>query len=62
MAFNEDCRRRAQLYLGLAKACSDPDMADRLRAIAADYFDLAGNGSAPAVQQQQQIQPDKDTE
>ena len=58
MASHEDYRRRAQLYLGLARACSDPAMADRLRTIAADLFDLAGSGSAPVVQQQQQIQKD----
>jgi hypothetical protein len=34
-------------------------MADRFRAIAADYFDLAEQlgGSEPVVQQQQQVQP-----
>jgi hypothetical protein len=54
---------QAELYLNLAKACTDLDMADRLRAAAADFFDIAGQlgGSTSAVQQQQQDQPDEDT-
>jgi hypothetical protein len=43
------------------KACPDPEIADRFRAIAADYFDLAEQlgGSEPVVQQQPQAQPDE---
>ena len=37
----QNYRLLAQYYLGLAKGSTDPDIADRLRAIAADYFDLA---------------------
>ena len=51
----------ARYYLGLAKA--EPSKADRYLALAADYFDRAGQveGSPSAAQQQQQIQPPKDT-
>jgi hypothetical protein len=51
----------AQYWLRLAKGSSDPDIADRFRAIAADYFDLAEQlgGSEPVVQQQQQAQTDE---
>jgi hypothetical protein len=54
-------RLLAQYWLRLAKGSSDPDIADRFRAIAADYFDLAEQlgGSEPVVQQQQQAQPDE---
>ena len=54
-----DYRLLARYYLTLAKACSEPSNADRYRAIAADYFDRAGQvgGSPPVAQQQQQIQP-----
>jgi hypothetical protein len=37
-----DYRLLAQYFLGLAKACTEPSNADRYRAIAADYFDRAG--------------------
>jgi hypothetical protein len=54
-------RLLAQYYLGLARGSIDPDVADRYRKIAADYFDLAEQFGerAPDVQQQQQVQPDK---
>jgi hypothetical protein len=54
------CAPRAELR-ELAKGSPDPDIADRFRAIAADYFDLAEQlgGSEPVVQQQQQAQPDE---
>jgi len=52
----------AQYYLGLAGVCADPTRAQRYTAIAADYLDRAAHGgeTAPTVQQQQQIQPDKE--
>ena len=59
----QNYRLLAQYYLGLAKGSTDPDIADRLRAIAADYFDLAeavGGNASRVAQQQQQIQPDED--
>jgi hypothetical protein len=43
----------------MAQTCQDPQIADRLRVISADYFD-AGQGGAQAFQQQ--VQPDKDAE
>jgi hypothetical protein len=61
MASQQDYRLLAQYYLRIAKGSFDPDMANRFRAIAADYFDLAEQwaGSEPVVQQQQQAQPDE---
>ena len=59
----QNCRLLAHYYLGLAKVSTDPDVADQLRAIAADYFDLAeavGGNASNVAQQQQQIQPDED--
>ena len=56
-------RLLAQYYLGLAKACTEPSEADRYRAIAADYFDRAGQvGEFSPVTQQQQTQPVKDAD
>jgi hypothetical protein len=40
----------------MAAGASDPEIAQLLRLLAADYFELA---QAPNQQQQQQIQPDK---
>jgi hypothetical protein len=56
----QDYRRRAHRYLQIAKNCPDPDIADGFRAIAADYFELAGKlgRTGPITQQQQQVQPD----
>lgn len=62
MSSKQSYRLLAQHYLGLAKVSIDPDTADRFRAIAADYFDLAelaGESSASVIQQEQQVQPDK---
>jgi hypothetical protein len=61
VAWQQNYRLLAQYYLGIARSSPDPDVADRFRAIAADYFDLAEQvgGSEPAVQQQQQAQPDE---
>jgi hypothetical protein len=64
----EEYRRKAQHFLNLAQTCHDPQVAARLRVIAADYFDRAGpiGSKAPVLQQQhqpqQQVQPDKDNE
>jgi hypothetical protein len=52
-------RRRARHILQMAQTCQDPQIADRLRVISADYFD-AGQGGAQTFQQQ--VQPDKDAE
>jgi hypothetical protein len=49
-------RRKAQQFLNIARTCSDPRLAARLRVMAADYFDRAepdGN-AAPVLQQQHQ--------
>ena len=59
----QNYRLLAQYYLELAKGSTDPDVANQLRAIAADYFDLAeavGGNASHVAQQQQQIQPDED--
>ena len=60
-SLQQNYRLLAQYCLRIAKGSFDPDMADRFRAIAADYFDLAEQvgGSEPVVQQQQQAQPDE---
>jgi hypothetical protein len=42
MAPQEEYHRKAELYSKLAEICTDPDLADRLRAVAADYFALCG--------------------
>lgn len=53
-----DYRLLAQYFLALARSCPEPSEADRYRAIAADYFDRAGEvGGSPSAAQQQQIQP-----
>ena len=54
-----DYRLLAQYFLALARSCPEPSEADRYRAIAADYFDGAGQvgGSPSGAQQQRQIQP-----
>jgi hypothetical protein len=59
--WQQNYRLLAQYWLRIAKGSPDPDIADRFRAIAADYFDLAEQlgGSEPVVQQQQQAQPDE---
>ena len=54
---NED-RRKAERYLRLAATATDPATEEALRMLAAEYFDLAQAGGTPAVQQQQQIQPE----
>jgi hypothetical protein len=53
----EEYRRRARHIL--PQTCQDPQIADRLRVIAADYFDAGQRGS---FHQQQQVRPDKDAE
>ena len=60
-SLQQNYRLLAQYYLRIARGSSDPDLADRFRAIAADYFELAEQvgGSEPVVQQQQQAQPDE---
>jgi hypothetical protein len=58
-----DYRLLAQYFLGLAKACTEPSNADRYQAIAADYFDRAGQvGESSPVAQQQQIQRPKEAD
>ena len=42
MAPQEEYHRKAELYSKLAEICTDPDLADRLRAVAAEYFALGG--------------------
>lgn len=62
MSSKQNYRLLAQYYLGLAKGSTDPDVANQLRLIAADYFDLAeavGGKASHLVQQQQQVQPDE---
>jgi hypothetical protein len=59
MTSPEAYRRRARHILQMAQTCQDPQIADRLRVIAADYFD-AGQGGGQAFQQQ--AQPDKGAE
>jgi hypothetical protein len=46
----------------MAQTCQDPQIANRLRGIAADYLDCAAQGGGETFQQQQQVQPDKDAE
>jgi hypothetical protein len=45
----------------MAQTCQDVQIAARLRVIATDYLDTA-HGAGGALQQQQQVQPDKDAE
>jgi hypothetical protein len=56
-----DYRLLAQYFLVLARSCTEPSEADRYRAIAADYFDRAGQvAGSPSAAQQQQIQRPKE--
>jgi|RhiMetStandDraft_4_1073278.scaffolds.fasta_scaffold1598899_1 hypothetical protein len=52
-------REQAERCLRLARAVTANDVADRLRALAADYLERATKleGARPVTQQQQQIQP-----
>jgi hypothetical protein len=59
MTSPEEYRRRARHILQMAQTCQDPRIADRLRVIAADYFEAGQRGS---FHQQQQVRPDKDAE
>jgi hypothetical protein len=61
MTSPREYRRRARHLLQMAQTCQDPQIANRLRGIAADYLDAA-HGGGKAFQQQQQVQPDKDAE
>jgi hypothetical protein len=57
MTSPREFRRRARHLSQMAQTCQDPQIAARLRVIAADYFEAGGGGEA--FQQQQQVQPDK---
>jgi len=46
MTSPEEYRRRAQHFLKLAQTCKDSQIAARLRVIAADYFDCAGQDAS----------------
>ena len=46
MLISEDYRQLAERCLKLASECSDPLMADALRALATDYLARAGAGPA----------------
>jgi hypothetical protein len=59
---SSDCRLRAEYYLRMARECDDPKTADALRALAAEYMTEETEGSAPVVQQHQQIEPKKESE
>jgi hypothetical protein len=54
---SSDCRLRAEYYLRMARECDDPETADALRALAAEYVAEETEGSASIVQQYQQIEP-----
>jgi hypothetical protein len=56
----QNYRLLALYYLGIAKVCTDPELADRYRGIAADYFDRAAQTGQ--VFQQQQVQRDERAE
>jgi hypothetical protein len=57
VSIEDEYRRKGEFYLRLAASATDPVGVAGLRALAADYFELAQSGDPPAVQQQQQIQP-----
>jgi hypothetical protein len=59
---SSDCRLRAEYYLRLASECDDPVTADAFRALAAEYMAEEAGPSASLVQQQQQIEPKKESE
>jgi hypothetical protein len=61
MTSPREYRRRARHLLQMAQTCQDVQIAARLRVIATDYLDTA-HGAGGALQQQQQVQPDKDAE
>ena len=46
----QEYRRRAQHLLQMAKTCRDTQIAARLRVIAADYFDCAGQDASDRTQ------------
>jgi hypothetical protein len=56
----EQFRRRARHLLHMAQTCQDTQIAARLRIIAADYFECAGQVGDKAVQRQRPVQPDKE--
>jgi hypothetical protein len=59
---SSDCRLRAEYYLRLASECDDQVTADAFRALAAEYMAEEAGPSASLVQQQQQIEPKKESE
>jgi hypothetical protein len=59
MTSPEEYRRRAQHFLKLARTCKDSQIAARLRVIAADYFECAGQVGDKAAQRQPPVHPDK---
>jgi hypothetical protein len=52
-------REQAERCLRLARSVTANDIADRLRALAAEYLERATKLEQPVAQQQQQIQPKK---
>jgi hypothetical protein len=59
MISNEDFRAKTQRCLEMAAETTDRVAATLFHMLAEEYFDLAEKAAAPAVQQQQQIQPKK---
>ena len=59
LASHEKDRRQAQRYLEEAQNCADPKIAQLLRALAAEFFDLANESSGSDPISQKQIQPEK---
>jgi hypothetical protein len=59
---SSDIRLRAEYYLRLASERDEPVTADAFRAPAAEYMAEEAGPSASLVQQQQQIEPKKESE
>jgi hypothetical protein len=51
VASQEEDRRLAQRCLEMAQTCADPKTAHLLRALAAEFFDLANELGSPVSQQ-----------
>jgi hypothetical protein len=61
MATQDDCRKKAAVFLRMASEVTEPWVKNLLRLAAADCLaDAQQAEPAPVVQQQQQIPPDRD--